>query len=166
MGQSKKHIDEELVASARIALDSIKDHVVALRLQAIISSLSHEIQLVAEIFGISRGTVGRWIRSFKESGIEGLIDKPKGHNPSKLDSSRKETISGWIEKGVDPQGRPIHWTIEKLRVTIEDEFGIAVGKTPLWITMRSFGFGMKTPRPRHEKADPVEQKQFKKNSGA
>jgi transposase len=53
--------------------------------------------------------------------------------------------------------------LKKLSVTIEEEYGIKLTKTPLWITIQSMGFRQKVPRQTHARADREKQNAFKKN---
>ena len=84
MARPQEVVNENLVRRAREVLEQISDHQLCVRLQAIISSGNHPIRLVAEITGVNPTTLWRWTKRFKAGGVEGLRDRPKGHNPSKL----------------------------------------------------------------------------------
>ena len=84
MARPQEVVNEDLVRRAREVLEQISDHQLCVRLQAIISSGTHPIRLVAEITGVNPTTLWRWTKRFKAGGVEGLRDRPKGHNPSKL----------------------------------------------------------------------------------
>ena len=162
MSRTKTLKDKDIYALARIAKMNIKDNVLCTRLQAIISTENQPVQTVAAVIGISRMTLWRWIKRFRMSGINGLRDKPKGHKASKLGAKEREFISKWLNEGKTGKGKSIHWTLPKLLIEIENEFGIKVGKTSLWRTLKKMKFVMKVPRPFHAKADPIEQDEFKK----
>jgi transposase len=125
----------------------------AIKLQTIISCAKHPVETVSSIIGKNRVTVWRWIRAFKESGVDGLLDKPKGHNPSKLNEEQREKIATWLKTGSNSEGAPTHWTLKKLSMAVEEEFGIKITKTPLWITIQSMGFRQKAQRRNHDSAD-------------
>ena len=80
----RRAVSEETAKQAQEALIGIKESLLAIKLQTIISCAKHPVETVSSIIGKNRVTVWRWIRAFKESGVDGLVDKPKGHNPSKL----------------------------------------------------------------------------------
>ena len=162
MSRPKSLIDKDLYDKARSEKKNLKDHVLCTRLQAIISTETQPIQTVAFVIGISRMTLWRWIRKFRLLGISGLYDKPKGHKASRLGKKEREVISKWLNEGRDSKGKPIHWTLPKLKVSIKNELGMEVGKTSLWRTLKNMGFVMKVPRPVHAKADPLAQDEFKK----
>jgi transposase len=163
MGRPKEVIDYELEEQAIIALESISESSIVIKLQAIVSCARHPVLRVADILGKDRITLWRWITSFRKYGVEGLRDKQRGHNPSKLNNDQKAIVYSWVDKGIDASGETVHWTLKKLLSEIEKEFGVILTKTPLWIMLRSMGFRMKVPRRTHIGADKTKQEEFKKN---
>ena len=163
MSRPKREITRELAQQAEAELKKIEDHKVCYRLQAIISSARFPVDVVASVLGVHRSTVFKWIARFREQGVAGLIDKPKGHNPSKLNAYQKDRIIHWLDAGKNADGESVHWTVERLIAEVERVFGIRVGKTPLWLFIRKSGFSPKVPRPIHAMADILAQEAFKKN---
>lgn len=163
MTLTRRTISEETAEQARKALIGIRESQLAIKLQTIISCASHPVEIVSSIIGKDRVTVWRWIRAFKENGVDGLMDKPRGHNPSKLNEEQRKQISLWLDTGNNSKGEPNHWTLQKLSMAIEEEYGIKVTKTPLWITLQSMGVRQKAPRQTHASADKEKQNAFKKN---
>jgi transposase len=163
MARPKEIIDSELAQQAEKQLKKFRNHRIYLRLLVISKAADHSITYLAKFFGISRYTINRWIHHFKMQGIAGLYDKPKGHNPSKLTDIHRQQITQWVNECRNAKGEPIHWTLEKLRITIQEEFGISISLMPLWRNLRLMGFRQKVPRPVHAKADLEAQQAFKKN---
>lgn len=162
MARPKEVIDIQLAEKAKVELRKITDYKICFRLQGIISSSKYPINHVASIMGISRVSLWRWINKFRDEGLGGLRDKPKGHNPSKLGEEERKQIKEWLSEGKDSNGKDIHWTLSKLIDEIERVFSIKVGMTPLWRIVRKLGFRQKVPRPMHAKSDPDVQEAFKK----
>ena len=165
MARPKEVVDAALVRRAEEELARTPDHRVALRLQAIVSCGAHPIVTVASVLGTTRQTVWRWIRRFHRDGRAGLIDRPRGHNPSKLSAAQRQEVARWLEAGTDRRGEPIHWTLDQLAEAIREAWGIRLTRTPIWLLARRLGFRQKVPRPAHAKADPEAQADFKKNRG-
>ena len=163
MARPKEVVDRDLVRRAQVVLEQISDNQICVRLQAIISSGDHPMNLVADIMDVHPTTVWRWSKRFKEDGVDGLRDRPKGHNPSKLGSEHRLIIFEWLNKSENAEGDCVHWTIPLLKEEVQRVFGIGMGKTPLWLMVRKLGFRQKVPRPHHAKADREEQEVFKKN---
>ena len=164
MGRPKEIIDCELAKEAAKQLKKFKNQRIYLRLLVISKAADYSITQLAQFFGISCDTITRWIHRFKTQGIKGLYDRPKGHNPSKLKQEHRQQIAQWLIDSKNAQGEPIHWTLEKLRIEIQKEFGISISLMPLWRHLRQMGYRHKVPRPIHVKANAQAQRLFKKNS--
>ena len=164
MARPKLLVDEALVVQARADLKELNNHQVCVRLQAIISCADHAMTTVASVMRISPSTLRRWVRGFRESGVDGLRDNPKGHRRAKLSHEQQTQVRQWLEESKDARGEPIHWTLEKLAAEIHRAFGVSLTLTPLWRWVRIWGFRQKIPRPSHAQADPEAQAAYKKNS--
>jgi transposase len=162
MARPKGIVDQELIDAAKAELKKSAGHPISLRLLAIVRSGDYSQTEIAAFCGVSRGTVWRWITRFRNGGVEGLFDRPKGHNPSKLQEKHRCQIARWLEKSKDSRGKPIHWTLAKLRQEIAGQFGIEITVMPLWSHLQKMGFRQKVPRPLHTGADPLRQEAFKK----
>jgi transposase len=163
MARPKAVIDAVLAEKAEAALKALPDSKVCIRLKAIISSARYPISLVSSVFGTDRTTLWRWIKRFSSKGIAGLADEPKGHKPPKLGAEPRQQVAIWLEEGRNVQGEPIFWTLQKLMLAIETQFGISLGQTATWDLVQQLGFRQKVPRPRHAKGDKQAQESFKKN---
>ncbi len=163
MARPKAVIDARVAEKAEAALRGLPDCKICVRLKAIISSARYPINLVSEVFGTNRTTLWRWIKRFSAQGVAGLADAAKGHPPRKLDAEQRQQVANWLEQGCNSKGESIFWTLSKLVMAIETEFGVTLGKTATWELVRQLGFRQKVPRPRHAKADKQAQESFKKN---
>jgi transposase len=164
MGRKKSLINSEIVELIDSDLADIKDSSTVIKLKALKAAYLHNEAEVASIFNVSRSTIERWLSNYKKYGIEGLRQKSRGHNPSKLSSEEKELIKQWIVNQTDSNGHPVHWTLKRLIQEILLVFNIKITKTPLWLMLHSMNLTVKTPRPRHYKTDQTKQSEFKKNS--
>lgn len=163
MARPKELLDKDLVYQAKDELKKLSNYKVCLRLQGIISCEEYPINHVSKILGINRSSLWNWIKRFKSGGVLALYDRPKGHNPAKLNSTHKREIADWLRDSKDNKGKPVHWTLEKLLLEIERVFGVRTSITALWNVIRAMGFRQKVPRPYHAKANKEEQREFKKN---
>jgi len=147
VARPKEAIDAELARQAESEIKKCREYKVGLRLQAIVSCAEHPVSFVGEVNGVSRQTLLRWIKRFEAEGAAGLYDKPRGHNPAKIDQENRRKIEGWLKGRCNSRGEPIDWTLAKLGAEIEKEFGIKVGQTSLWRLIRKMGFSWKGLRP-------------------
>lgn len=164
MGRQKTLVDNTYNEVLQEDIKNIANSDVVIKLKAILATLTHNETEVADVFGISRSTLSRWIGHYKKYGVSGLKNKSRGHNPSKLSETEKATIKEWILSCKDNTGRPVHWTLKRLIEEIRLVFGKGISKTPLWITLVKMNLGLKKPRPKHHKSDKAKQEAFKKNS--
>ena len=162
MARPKALLDSATAAEAEACLASIRDAKLVIQLKVILAVRDYPVDQVAQIFRVSKRSIFRWIHRLKEGGADALRDRPKGHRKSKLDEEQKAAVKRWIVTGQTAQGKPILWTVEKLRLAIAKEFGILLGKTPLWRHLKIMNLAPRRPRPQHAKADPAAQAAFKK----
>jgi hypothetical protein len=87
-----------------------------------------------------------------------------GRSGAGCSSSRRGLAAAisWLRSEKTPCGKPSHWTIDRLRAAIADEFGVALGRNTIWVWLRKEGWRPKVPHPRHHKADATAQAEFKK----
>jgi transposase len=153
-----------MLEAARRDLKALKGSRIALKLLTVIAvGRGHDLCSVSSLYDVTRQSVSRWIVSYRKSGIEGLQDVPKGHRKPRLTPSAVKTVTDWVKNRVDADGKPIHWTIEKLRLVVSSHFGVTISNTRIWQILHAEGFRLKVPRPRHIAADPQKQEEFKKN---
>lgn len=88
VGRSKGAIEAGTVLRAHQELERIKDLSLVIKLRAIISCGVYPVNLMASapVLGKDRVILWRWIGIFKDQGVSGLTDRPKGHNPAKLNA--------------------------------------------------------------------------------
>lgn len=164
MGRKNVLLDSSFSKALESDIKKFPNSDIFVKLKALHASLTHTDSLVAEVFDISRSTLSRWKSNYVEEGVDGLKNKPKGHNPSKLNPEKKEIIKQWVISSEDSKGQSVHWTIKRLMKEIDKVFDIQIAKTPLWLTLRSMNLSLKKPRPQHHKSDAASQEEFKKNS--
>lgn len=161
MTRRTKAVDDDLVAlcHAELKKQGIRGEN-GRRLQAIISAKEHGIKAVAEIYNISRETLMRWIRKFKDGGSSSFSVAEGRGRASKLSKAQKLEIKDYIEKA----GAQL--SSKKLQDYIKEKFEISLSKSTSHRLLQSLGFSYITPRPTHYKKDPLKQEEFKKKSGS
>ena len=162
MPRPKELVDARTAAIAASCLNSIRDSKLVIQLKAILAVRDHPVEDVAGILQVSRSSIFRWVHRLQRGGADMLKDKPRGHRKSKLSDDQKAAVERWVTGGITEQGEPVLWTVERLRVAIEKEFGVSIAKTPLWLLLKKMHLVPRRPRPRHAKADPAAQAAFKK----
>ena len=162
MGRPKSVILEDLAERARADLETLDQHKITLKLRAIISAAKYPTGVVAEIFDVAAETIWRWAKIYQGEGAEGLYPKARAPKPSKLTRAQKDEALAWVDERRTAQGENIHWTLERLRQAMTDEFGVTLGLNTIWAWLRRENRKLKVPRPRHHEADEQAQEAFKK----
>lgn len=163
MARPKAAFLQDLAAQAKVDLDIHDNKGVARKLHAIIAVAKHPLETVAEILGTTTQSLCLWVKAYKKEGIKGLWPKPKKAKRSKLSPEQKILALQWVDEAKTPQGKDAHWTLEKLRQALTEEFGVTLGINTIWVWLRKEGRKLKVPRPRHYQADEQAQQEFKKN---
>lgn len=159
MPRKSRAIDDELIKKCHKELKELGVRSeVGRRIQAIISAKTHGITQVCKIFNISRDTMMRWIKSFKEEGASSFAIKPGRGRKNRLSDKQLEKL----ERFISENGSTL--SSQQVRDYIKEEFGINYSISSAHRIMRNLNFSYITPRPSHYKKDPDKQTEFKKKS--
>ena len=158
-----KNIDEETILRAEERFKGLEEGKLAIQLRGIIAFKDNSAKEVSVILRVNPRSIFRWVKNFKENDIEGLREKPKGHHRAKLTGEQKAQIKEWIISRKNSKGETVYWTLRKLNMKLQSEFGVTMSDPGLWYNLRNMGLVVKSPRPIHYKADKRKQEKFKKN---
>ena len=116
---------------------------------------------VAAAVGVGRNAVQRWLRWYREGGLEGVRSHRRGGpgKPSFLTPAQEQQVVAAAAQGV-------FGTAQAVRDWIEAEFGVVYTVGSLYTLLPRLGIRLKVPRPRHTKADPQAQATWKKGGSA
>ncbi len=157
MSRTSKLLTPEVVRKAESGLAIIgKKGGVAIKLMAIISAKKNGITNVANVFGTTKATLIAWIKKLDESIEELSVQAGRGRKRL-LSPEEEVVIKGWI-------GQDSHLTLDHLKIKIQDEFGVCMGRTTVHRLMKRLRFSYITPRPRHHKQDPKTFEESQKKS--
>ena len=132
-----------------------KNRLLAIKLAARGEHTSAEI---ADLCGIARGHLFRWLAAVRKGGLEALLmrDKPgpkegspRGVTPAILDELKAKLDAGEFVTGVQAQ----RW--------LEEKHGIARPYKTVWRWLKKAGGVLLVPRPSHSKKDPAAADEFR-----
>jgi len=152
-----KQTHSHTIAEAARVIKTIPFSKATIKLQAIAAVSHSTINKVSEVFNIANTTLKFWIRTFEESGIEGLETRVKNPRKPKLDLVQKEQIRSWIEANPNV-------TMKKLQSMIKKNFNIEISLVGIWKNVQKMDFSHITARSVHYKQDKEKLEEFKKNS--
>jgi transposase len=150
------HSVEDLRKLRRRAGGGLRD-----RLQMVILAMEGlTAPQIATATGSSRRTVQSWVYRYNASGLEGLDDQ-RGGNHRLLRPDQEEQICAYINRAAADPCQGIRRG-EDVRQWIEQQFGVLYTLTGVYELLHRLGYSCLMPRPRHAKADPKAQAEFKK----
>lgn len=104
---------------------------------------------VARRLGVSRQAVSVWARALGANGAAGKLKAKRLGRPPRLDARQRETLRSMLLKGALVAGFPTElWTINRVRVLVKREFGVAYSHSGGWELLRRLGFTPQKPEKR------------------
>jgi transposase len=104
---------------------------------------------VAESLATHAPTIYSWFHRFRQNGLEGLANQPKGRPKRKADEAYCQALEEAIEHDPGDYGYPFAvWTVERLRDYLERETGVRMSISRLRVVIRKQGFVYR--RPKHD----------------
>lgn len=114
----------------------------------------------------SKRSVQGWIRRYNQLGIEGLKDRPgRGDKPT-LGQDQQKLLQARLDAGPLPGDGVSVFRGPDVKRIIESELNVLMPLRTVQHALHRMGYRYLSPRPRHVKADPRQQAEFKKNSRA
>ncbi|WP_084051422.1 helix-turn-helix domain-containing protein [Deinococcus hopiensis] len=154
------HTSEELEVAYRQAERPIERS----RWQIIwLKSKGKSIPEIIDATGFSRTTISTLIAAYNANGEQALLDKRQfNKSDPALNPDQQEALFQAL------QGPPLSgglWTSKKVKMHIQEHFGIEVTEVCAWGYLKRLGFPIQVPRPTPtEAASPKEQEAFIKKS--
>lgn len=102
---------------------------------------------IAHKLNASRQQVSLWLKTYSESGIEGLYEGERPGRPSALSFGEMETLCGIIDSGPVAYGLDTGvWTSPVIRDVIVEEFGVKYHEGHVRKLLKQFGFSVQRPK--------------------
>ncbi len=117
---------------------------------------------VAELVGVTKGTVYQWIHTYNHKGSDALILQGRGGRTGGLLTGEKEEelLNEISEKAM--QGLVV--IAQPIRKYVERKLGRAVSKDYAYNMLHRHGWRKVSPRPEHPKVNKEQQVEFKKTT--
>lgn len=136
---------------------------VARRIQMVADAQSGETcAKIAGRMAESPRTIRRWIRRYNAEGIEGLADRPRPGQPTKLPREQEQAFCARLDAGATEEDPVSVLHGPEIQHILEHEFGARYSLSGVYDLLHRLGYSWLCPRPRHEHADPEAQEAFKK----
>jgi transposase len=102
---------------------------------------------VADFLGIHPGSVRRWVAAFQQDRAAGLAARPASGRPPKLTATQEKIVRRWLADNPTDYGFATElWSAPRLRLLIEQEFGVQFHPDYLGTWLRQRGYTPQLPR--------------------
>jgi transposase len=125
----------------------------------------HKPAEVALMVEAPRQTVYRWQAVLKARGLDALRDMSKGGRPPRLGAEELTRLQVALLEGPTAHGfgTPL-WTLKRVRLFIEREFGVRYSEVHVWRLLGQLGFSSQKPERRALERDEVAIEHWKKRT--
>jgi transposase len=139
-----------------------KDAAQSKRLRIIILAISgYTAPAVAMSVGLSRRICQRWLARYNEFGLAGLDDRRGAEPQSPLTPEQESLVRQRIETGPQPDDQVCSLRGVDFQRILAGEFGVLRSLSAVYHLLHRLGYSYLRPRPRHRRADPQAQEEFK-----
>jgi transposase len=120
---------------------------------------------VARMVSAPRQTVYRWREVLKVGGIEALRDINKGGRPAQLGAGELSQLYVALLEGPTAHGftTPL-WTLKRVRLLIEREFGVRYSEVHVWRLLGQLGLSSQKPERRALERDEAAIEHWRKRT--
>jgi transposase len=149
---------EELIDAERVAAqrDRLRMALLAIR--------GWEANAIADALSSNRRTVQQWAYRYREGGIDALRPRTAPGNTPRLAPERRDAFRQRIIDGPREGDGVCTLRAKDAQRILREEFGVAYSLAGVYALMHRLGLSCLTPRPRHEKSDPVAMEEFREES--
>lgn len=121
---------------------------------------------VAAALGCSRRAAQAWVARYNAEGAAGFEERPRTGRPPFLDAEAAERLRARLDAGPTAEDPTCTLRGPEIRSILGREFGVLYSLPAVYALLHRLGYSCLDPRPRHRKADPEAQEEFKKKSPA
>ncbi|MBI4495357.1 MAG: helix-turn-helix domain-containing protein [Deltaproteobacteria bacterium] len=117
---------------------------------------------IAEVLGLTRMSLTRWIHGVNATGLEALRPKPRPGRPPRLTPQVRQALATQLEQSPQAFGLPrVQWDGPTLVVHLKRQFGIALKVRQAQLWMHQLGYRLKRASHAYLQARTVEARRFR-----
>ncbi|WP_435079001.1 IS630 family transposase [Halococcus sp. AFM35] len=117
---------------------------------------------IQRLLGIHEQTIYDWLDDVAERDVTALGDRPRGGSATRLTDRQWKQLTATLAASPSEAGyNEPTWTKELVRDHIAETFDVEYSLAHMYRVMKRAGLSYQTARPRHYKADPSEQREWR-----
>lgn len=120
---------------------------------------------VARRLGVSRVSVMRWHRAWKEKGTAGLASAPRLGRRSKITDAQKTELAAALLKGPQAHGWSTEiWTLPRIAEVAYRLTGVRYHEGHIWKLLRAMGWSLQRPTTKARERDEAKIERWKRRT--
>ena len=137
---------------------------VARRLHGIRLNLDgHTSGEISSVLNVHRANVSRWLRNWKDHGLEGLLEGHRHGRPGELSEKQLQELSDILDSGPIAYGYESGvWTSKVIAQVVAEEFEVFYHPGHVRKILYQMNYSVQRPRRLLARADPVKQNRWKR----
>jgi len=162
--QIEKHLSWEELEARYLGCQNVRERI---RWQVIwLLAMQTPSEYVSNRTRLSVPWIRQLARRYNQQGPASMTDRRHRHpGPARLlDASQLQELNAALEQPVPAELGGGLWNGPKVAAWIGQQLGRPVHKRRGYVYLHRAGYTSQTPRPRHQKGDPLAQEAFKKHS--
>jgi transposase len=137
----------------------------ARRIQAVaLARQGHSCPEIAKMTGNCLRAIQMWVAKYNAHSIKGLNEQHRSGRCPKLPASKYKKFCSLIDAVPDKKDSTATLSGKDIQQILRESFGVVYTLDGVYKLLHRLGYSCLKPRPRHEKADPLVQEEFKKTS--
>jgi len=137
----------------------------ARRIQAVaLARQGYSCPEITEMTGNCRRAIQMWVAKYNTHSLEGLEEQPRSGRCPKLPPAKYKKFCSRIDAGPAKKDLTATLSGKDIQQILSESFGVVYTLDGVYKLLHRLGYSCLKPRPRHEKADPLVQEEFKKTS--
>ena len=137
----------------------------ARRIQAVaLARQGHNCPEITKMTGNCRRAIQMWVAKYNAHSLEGLKEQHRSGRCPKLPASKYKKFCSLIDAGPAKKDSTATVSGKDIQQVLKENFGVVYTLDGVYKLLHRLGYSCLKPRPRHEKADPLVQEEFKKTS--
>lgn len=102
---------------------------------------------IAKVLNVSRVITSKWLRTYEEQGVDGLLEGHRPGRPTKLSEVQKIILCDIVDSGPVAYGYSTGvWTSTVISEVIRDEFGVDYHPGHVRKLLAEFGYSVQSPK--------------------
>jgi transposase len=134
----KSHFPANALATLETVLKQTQETRVFRRAQAIREVVAgHHVSTVSATFHFTNSALRKWVQRFANSGVAGLVDRPRPGRPRKVTCALEQHLNRLVDQDPLQHGsRSSQWSCRELATVLAQHTGVQLGRESIRLVLK------------------------------